>query len=243
MQQGRGSVSFRKVLVVSQFFISITLIISSVIVYQQVHFTKGRSTGYNPDNLITLNASGDLTKNYNILKYDLLRTGYIESMAKASSSMSWVNNDFTHFSWEGKDAGSNVSINVTMTDWDYEKTAGIELIAGRSFDPKYSTDSAAVMLNEAALKLINYQNPIGKTMKLSDQTLTIIGVTKNVLMQNPFENVKPCVILFNGDNVNAILIRMKKNADLNKALKAIQPIVDRYNPSLPFEYHFADQEF
>ncbi|TLU96993.1 ABC transporter permease [Dyadobacter luticola] len=243
LQQGNAPVNLRKVLVVSQFFISIALIISAVVVYQQVNFAKSRSIGYNPDNLITLDASSDLVKNYNALKYDLLKTGHIESVAKASSSMTWINNDFTHFSWEGKDLGSNVSINVVMTDWDYEKTAGLEFIAGRSFDRRYSTDSAAVILNEAALKLINYKDPIGKTMKLGDQVLTIIGVTRNVLMQNPFGTVKPGVILFNGKNVNAILIRLKDHENLSKTLAAIQPIADKYNPSIPFEYHFADQEF
>ncbi|MCF0064096.1 ABC transporter permease [Dyadobacter chenwenxiniae] len=243
LQQGNAPVNFRKVLVVSQFFISIALIIASVIVYQQVNFAKSRSIGYNPNNLITLDASSDLIKNYNALKYDLLKTGHIEAVAKASSSMTWINNDFTHFSWEGKDPGNNVSINVVMTDWDYEKTTGLEFIAGRSFDKRYSTDSAAVILNEAALKLINYEDPIGKTMKLGDQVLTIIGVTKNVLMQNPFGAVKPGVILFNGNNVNALLIRLKDQQNLSKALAAIQPIVDKYNPSVPFEYHFADQAF
>ncbi|WP_171038015.1 ABC transporter permease [Dyadobacter luticola] len=243
LQQGTGAVSLRKVLVVSQFFISIALIIGSVVVYQQVQFAKSRSIGYNPDNLITLDASSDLVKNYNALKYDLLKTGHIEAVAKASSSMTWVNNDFTHFSWEGKDPSSNVSLNVVMTDWDYEKATKLEFIAGRPFDRRYGTDSTAVILNEAALKLINYKNPVGKTMKLGDQVLTIIGVTKNVLMQNPFGMVKPGVILFNGNNVNALLIRLKDPQNLSKALAEIQPIIDKYNPSVPFEYHFADQEF
>ncbi|OJV19370.1 MAG: hypothetical protein BGO21_07695 [Dyadobacter sp. 50-39] len=243
LQLGNAPVTLRKVLVVSQFFISIALIIAAVIVYQQVTFAKSRSIGYNPDKLITLDASSDLVNNYNALKEDLLKTGQVEAVAKASSSMTWVNNDFTHFSWEGKDPGNNLSINVVMTDWDYDQAAGLEFIAGQYFDKRYSTDSNAVILNQAALTLINYQNPIGKTIKLGDQTLTIIGVTKNVLMQNPFASVKPGVILFSGTNVNALIIRLKSHADVAKALTAIQPVVDRYNPSAPFEYHFADQEF
>jgi putative ABC transport system permease protein len=243
LQQGKGSVNLRKVLVVSQFVISIGLIIGTVVVFQQINHVRGRSLGYDPNNLITLDASQDLAKNFDALKYDLLNTGYISSVAKASSAMTWVNNDFTHFSWDGKDPATNVSINVVMTDWDYEKTAGLQFIAGRPFDTRYRTDSSAVILNESALKLIGYKDPIGKTMKLGDQVLTIIGVTKNVLMQNPFNMVKPGVILFNGTNINAVLIRLKNRADLPKALAAIRPVVDKYNPSLPFTYRFADEEF
>lgn len=243
LQQGNAPVTLRKVLVVSQFFISIALIIGAVVVYQQVTFAKNRTIGYDPDKLITLDASSDLVKNYNALKDDLLKTGQVEAVAKASSSMTWVSNDFTHFSWEGKDPGNNVSVNVVMTDWDYDQAAGLEFIAGRYFDKRYSTDSNAVILNEAALTLINYQNPVGKTIKLGDQTLTIIGVTKNVLMQNPFAAVKPGVILFSGTNVNALMVRLKSHANVARALAAIHPVVDRYNPSAPFQYHFADQEF
>jgi putative ABC transport system permease protein len=243
LQQGTSTVNFRKTLVVTQFFISIMLIIGTVVIFQQITHVRNRSMGYNPDNLITLDANEDLVKNYNALKYDLLNTGYIASVTKASSAMTWINNDFTHFSWEGKDPGNNVSINVVMTDWDYEKATGLQFIAGRAFDKRYATDSSAIILNESALKLIGYKDPIGKTMKLGDQVLTIIGVTKNVLMQNPFNLVKPGVILFNGGNVNAMMIRLKDQTDLPKAIAAIQPIVDKYNPSLPFEYHFADEEF
>lgn len=243
LQQGSGTVTFRKTLVVSQFFISIMLIIGTVIIFQQINHVRNRSIGYNPDNLITLEVSEDLIKNYDALKYDLLNTGYTASVAKASSAMTWVNNDFTHFSWEGKDPASSVSINVVMTDWDYDKATGLQFIAGRAFDKRYATDSTAVILNESALKLIGYKDPIGKTIKLGDQVLTIIGVTKNVLMQNPFNLVKPGVILFNGGNANAILIRLKDQIDLPKAIEAMRPIVDKYNPSLPFEYRFADQEF
>jgi putative ABC transport system permease protein len=241
--QGNGTVNFRRALVVSQFFISLALIFGTVVIFQQINFVRSRSIGYNPDNLITLEASEDLVKNFNALKYDLLKSGRIAAVAKASSSMTWINNDFTHFSWEGKDPGSSVSINVVMTDWDYEKAAGLEFIAGRPFDRRHSTDSSAVILNESALKLINYKNPVGKTIKLGEQVLTIIGVTKDVLMQNPFSTVKPGVILFNGNSVNALLIRLNDGTDLPGALAAVQSVVDKYNPSLPFEYHFADEEF
>lgn len=241
--QSRSSVNLRKVLVVSQFVISIGLIISTVVVFQQIHHAKTRSVGYNPDNLITLDASQDIVKNYNALKRDLLNSGYVETVAKSSSAMTWINNDFTHFSWDGKDPNSDVSINVVMTDWDYEKAAGLEFIAGRPFDPAYKTDSNGVILNESAAKLIGYKDPIGRTMRLGDQQLTIVGITKNVLMQDPFKQVAPGVILFNGNNANVVLVRLKPDADLNKSLAAMQPIVDKYNPSLPFAYHFADEEF
>jgi putative ABC transport system permease protein len=243
IKQGKDAVSFRKILVVSQFVISMALIISAVIVFQQINYAKNRPVGYNPDNLITLDVSQDLLKNYNALKRDLLNTGDIEAVAKASSAMNWVANDFGHFSWKGKDPNADIFIKTVMTDWDYEKTAGLKFIAGRPFSREFKTDSNAVILNEAAVSLIGYKDPVGKTMKLGDRVLTIAGVIKNVLMEDPFKPVPPGIILFSTDNVNSILIRLKDRSDLKRSLAAVKPIVEKYNPALPFEYHFADEDF
>jgi putative ABC transport system permease protein len=241
--QEKSTVNLRKILVVSQFVVSISLIISTVVVFQQIDHARTRSVGYNPDNLVTLNANQDLIKNYNALKHELINSGYVSSMTKSSSGMTWVNNDFTHFSWEGKDPTLDLSINVVMTEWDYDKTVGLEFTAGRSFDRQYKTDSNSIILNESALKLIGYKDPIGKTMKLGSQPLTIIGITKNVLMQDPFKTVPPGVILFDGDNVTTMLIRLKNGVDLHKSIAAIQSITNKFNPSYPFEYRFVDEDF
>jgi ABC-type antimicrobial peptide transport system permease subunit len=243
IQQRGKAINLRKILVVGQFTVSIALVISTIIVLQQISHAKSRSMGYRPDNLITLDGSADLKKNYQALKHELLSTGNIEAVAKASSAMNYVSNDFTHFKWEGKDPATNMSIDVVMTEWDYEKAAGLEFVAGRPFSMQYKTDSNAVILNEAAARLIGYKDPIGKTIQLGDKPLMIVGVTKNVLMRNPFKSVGPGVILFNAESVNAVLIRLKDNADLQKSLSAIQAITEKYNPSLPFEYRFADESF
>jgi putative ABC transport system permease protein len=243
IRQGKDSANLRKILVISQFTLSMGLIISTVIIFQQIGHAKTRPLGYSPDNLISLNATDDLRKNFPALKQDLLNTGLIEAVASSSSDMTWINNDFTQFHWTGQDPNKDVSIDVIMTEWDYDKTARLQFVAGRPFSREYKTDSNAVILNEAAIRLIGYKDPIGKTMRLGDQPLTIIGVIKNVVARNPFKPVGPCAILFNPNNVNAILIRLKDHADLKHSLAAMKLIVEKYNPAQPFEYFFEDEEF
>jgi ABC-type antimicrobial peptide transport system permease subunit len=243
ISQGRGAVIFRKVLVVSQFAISIGLIISTVIVFQQINHARNRSVGYNPDNLITIGASNDLQKNYAVLKQDLLTTGYIESVAKASSPMTGIYNSWSGFSWEGSDPNTMYVFDIVMTEFDYEKTVGLKFKEGRPFSREYKTDSTAVILNETALKRIGFKEPIGKTIKLDNDILTIVGVTEDVVMKDPFKPVSPTVILFNAENVSNFFLRLKPTADVQKVLAAIKPIVERYNPSLPFEYSFVDEDF
>jgi len=242
-RQGKGPAVFRSVLVVSQFSISIVLIISTMIVFQQVDHAKHRSLGYNPDNLISIEGSGDLAKHYAVLKQELLRSGYVASVARASSPMTEIYNRWSDFSWDGKDPDEDIALDAVMTEWDFEKTAGLKIKQGRAFSIDHAADSNAVILNEAAVKVIGYENPVGRTMKTGDREVTIIGVVEDVLMKNPYEPVDPAVILFNAEAANSILIRLKETSDLNKALASMQPIFEKYNPSLPFEYSFVNDDF
>jgi putative ABC transport system permease protein len=245
-KQGKEATTFRKVLVVFQFTISIVLIMSTVIVFQQINHARKRSIGYKPDNMINITASYDLALNYDVLKENLLNTGYFESVAKASQPMTAIYNQWSDFSWEGKDPAADIALDAILADYDFEKTVGLKFKQGRPFSRNYPTDSNAIVINEAALQLIGYKDPIGKTMKSGNQDKTIIGIVENMILTDPFKTVAPLAILFNHSKTNAvnnIFLRLKPNADIKKTLAAIQPIFDRYNPSLPFEYSFADEDF
>jgi ABC-type antimicrobial peptide transport system permease subunit len=241
--QGKGPAAFRKVLVVSQFAISIGLIIGTVIVFQQVQHAKSRSIGYDPNNLINVEASDDLAKNFPVLKQELLTTGYFDAVARASQPLTAIYNSWSDFSWEGKAPDEDIALDCIMTEWDFDKAAGLKFKQGRAFSRAYSTDSNAIILNETALKLIGYKDPIGKPMKLGGRPLTIVGVVEDVVLTDPFRPVGPLAIIFDPGTVNNIYLRLKPTSDLKQTLAAIQPIFDKYNPSLPFEYSFADEDF
>lgn len=243
LRQGITAVLLRKGLVVFQFTISIALIVSTVIVFQQINHARDRHLGYNPDNLITIAGSSDLNKNYEVWKNDLLSSGYVESIARASSSMTEVNNSWSDFSWEGKVANAVTSFDAILTDWDYEKTAGLKILKGRGFSREYKTDSNAILINEAAANLIGYKEPLGRIVKRGNNSLTIIGVVQNVVMRDPFKPVSPAIILLNGNNASNMLLRLTPSTDIAKALAVIRPITEKYNPALPFEYKFVDEEF
>jgi ABC-type antimicrobial peptide transport system permease subunit len=245
-KQGSGPALFRKVLVVSQFTIAAALIMSTLIVFRQIEHARQRAIGYNPNNMINITASHDLAVNYEALKQEVLNSGYFVSVAKASQPLTAVYNQWSDFSWEGKDPTADLALDAILADWDFEKTAGLQFKQGRAFSKTFPTDSNGIILNEAALQLIGYKDPIGKTMKSGDQVKTIIGIVENVVLTDPFKSVGPLAIIFNKsktDAVNNIFLRLQPTADLKKALAAIKPVFDKYNPSLPFEYSFADEEF
>jgi putative ABC transport system permease protein len=233
----------RRVLVVTQFTFSIALIISTVIVFRQVQHAKDRPLGYTPDNLIQVSMTSDTRKNDKALRQDLLNTGLVESISGSSSPMTGIWNVWGDFSWLGKDPNKAINFTAVSTDYDYEKTAGLKIKQGRAFSRDFPTDSNGVILNEAAVRVIGFKNPVGEHMKLSNQDLTVIGVVENVVMDDPFKPVSQEAIIFKPSNENFLLLRLKKNADIRRALAVIQPVFDKYNPAYPFEYQFEDEEF
>jgi len=233
----------RKILVVTQFSFSIALIIGTAVVFQQIQHAKNRPLGYNAKNLVSIHLTDDLKKDYDVLKQELLATGYVEGVSKASSPMTGVWNQWDAFSWEGMDADSRPLFSAIMVDYDYDIASGITIKEGRFFSKDFSTDSSAVVINQAAAEVIGFKNPLESTIKFDNETMKIIGVTENVVAQNPFRPVLPAVLLLRNYFISQGLIRIRQDADLKAALAAIQPIVEKHNPSFPFDYKFVDEVF
>lgn len=245
IQIGKAAALPRKVLVVLQFSCSIALIISTVIVYQQIQYAKNRPTGYSADRLMMTDMSGDLETNYNALKNDLLASGVVESVASASSP---ITNVYSHMSldkWPGKNPGDeSVNIAAISVSDTYFKTLGIKFKEGHDFSSNWGADTLNVVLNEAAVKRIGLKNPINQLVSWngSNSPCRIIGVVKDALMESPFTPVEPTV--FNhGRGGNNTMYRLTRNANTHDAIQKITKIFDTYNPAYPYIYQFVDDEY
>lgn len=241
---GRSASLPRKVLVVMQFSCSVVLIISTIIVYQQIQYAKNRPTGYSAARLMMTDMSGDLEKNYSALKNDLLASGLVESVASASSP---VTNIYSHSgvdNWPGKNAGeTGINVGAISISPNYFKTMGMTMKEGRDFSPEWASDTTNVIINEAAVKRMGLKDPINKMITYSFMgRVHIIGVVKDALMESPFTPVQPAV--FNhGRGGNNIMYRLAANVNMQDAIKKIRKIFDTYNPAYPYIYQFVDVEY
>ncbi|WEA02241.1 ABC transporter permease [Mucilaginibacter sp. SJ] len=241
---GRSASLPRKVLVVMQFSCSVALIISTLIVYQQIQYAKNRPNGYSSTRLMMTDMSGDLEKNYSALKNDLLASGLVESVASASSP---VTNIYSHSgvdNWPGKNAGeTGINVGAISISPNYFKTMGMTMKEGRDFSPEWASDTTNVIINEAAVKRMGLKDPINKVINYSFMgRVHIIGVVKDALMESPFTPVQPAV--FNhGRGGNNIMYRLAPNVNMQDAIKKIGKIFDTYNPAYPYIYQFVDEEY
>ena len=239
---GKKAILPRRILVVSQFMITTLLISATIIVYQQIQHVKNRDTGYNPDNLLMVPASPDVNKNYTIIKNELLKTGMINSVTRTFSPITEVWWKSPSPDWEGKPADANIIVTGFSTDVDFAKTTGVKMLQGKDFSGLPS-DSSSLLLNKAAVDIMGLKNPIGLQMRYGGKNFTVTGITSNVVMESPYKAVEPMMIFYQPDNLNILDIRLNQSAQLQNALKSIETIFKTYNPSVPFEYQFADQEF
>lgn len=241
---GRFAAVPRRVLVVLQFAVSITMIIGTVIVFRQIQYTKNRPIGYNNNGLVAIPTINDnIHKHFDAVKSELTRTGAIQSMAETASPTTETWSSSSGFDWKGKDPNLSVDFPRVDVSYDYGQTIGWEITAGRDFSRQFATDSSALILNEAAVKFMGLQNPIGETVRWFGDPYTVIGVVKDVIMQNPYAPVRPTVFNLYQGNQNFVILRIDPSANGHTAIAEIGKTFRKFNPEQPFEYQFADDEY
>lgn len=239
-----GVIAPRKVLVVVQFAVSVSLIIGTMIVYQQIQYAKNRPIGYDRSGLIYLPMNTpELQQDYNRLRADLLETGAVEDMAESLGPITAVWSNTYEFEWPGKDPNYKPIIGRVGVTHDFGKTVGFQIAAGRDFSRAYSTDSSGVILNEAAVKTMGLKKPIGHTVSHNGRTYQVVGVCKDMLMQSPYEPVLPTIFILNYNLVSTITIRLKPTLTTADALNQVAAVFKNHNPNAPFDYKFVDDTF
>jgi len=147
-------------------------------------------------------------------------------------------------SWQGKDPGMRISFDRSTTDGNLAKTMGIRFVAGRDIDIKnYPTDSTACVVNESAVKLMKFKNPIGQLIFDDPVSWHIVGVIKDFILTSPYEPTRP--IIFKGPKYGRNVMNIKFSSDrtMDRNIATAEEIFRKYNPSYPFEYHFIDEEY
>ena len=234
----------RKVLVVLQFAAAIILITASIIVTQQLKKVQDRQAGYSKNNLVYSMMEGDVEKNYMLIKEELLASGTTTSVTKTSAPITegWSNS--WGFEWQGKSQDDKTIVNRFSADDAIIETTGLQLIAGRDFDlNQYPTDSTAAIINEAAVKLMNFDEPIGQIIKDNGIDWHVIGVTKDFVLKSPFQKVEPLVIEGAKGFFNVIHIKFNQDAKTKESLAGAEAVFKKYNPEYPFNYEFVDEAY
>ncbi len=239
----------RKVLVVLQFTVSITLIIGTVVVYKQILHAKNRPIGYNRQGLVTmLVTTRDIHTHFDAALDDLVKRGSVTSMAESAAPPTEVFSANVGFNWKGKDPGLHSEFATIGISHDFGKTVGWDFIAGRDFTKSISSDSAGFVVNEAAMKFMGLaktglHDAIGETVTLDGRQFKIIGVIRDMIMESPYDPVKKSIFFIHPKGGRFITARLNPDANASSALKNIEAVFKKYSPDSPFNYQFVDEEY
>ena len=238
-----SAILFRKVLVVFQFVLSIILITGTIIVSQQVNYIQKINLGYDRENLVYIPLEGDLRKQYTLFKQQAENSPGIKQVTRISELPTSIGSGTVGVEWDGKNPNVLPQFTNAAIGYDFIKTMNLKLIAGRDLSKDFASDSAGYLVNEEALKIIKYKDPVGKPLTFWGRKGRITGVLKDFHFASLHDPIKPLILrLGEADDWGNILVRTEAGKT-KQALASLEKLYKQLNPEFPFTYSFADEEY
>jgi putative ABC transport system permease protein len=228
---------------VFQFFLSVILIVSVLVIYKQIGFVQSKNLGYKKDNLIQFPIEGKVSENKETFLQELRRLPGVVNASSIGHSMLGRNNNTSGLQWEGKNPEDLILFENIGVNHGLLETLGVELAQGRFFSPDSPSDTSKIIFNEAGIRVMNLKDPIGQKIKLWDRyDMEIVGVVKDFHFQSLHETVNPLFFRLVPDNTWNIMVRLEGGKE-KQALDGITAFYKNYNPGFSLEYKFQDQEY
>ncbi|HTF21807.1 MAG TPA: ABC transporter permease [Chryseolinea sp.] len=240
---GRGALWFRKGLVVFQFVLSIMLIVGTIVISRQVRYVQGAHLGYDRENLVYIPLEGDLSAKYNVFKEQGLSVQGVKAISRITNNPTVIPNLTGGVMWEGKDPNSFVQFSQSAIDYDFISTMKMDLKLGRDFSRAFKSDSVGYIVNETAVALMNYEDPVGMPFTLWGMPGTIVGVVKDFHFSSLHDHIRPIVLRLNESIETGWVLVRTEPGKTQAALAGLQNIANEINPQFPFTYKFSDEEY
>jgi ABC-type antimicrobial peptide transport system permease subunit len=229
-----------------QFAFAVMLIASTLVIHRQIHYAQSRITGYDHSRLVSFMITDRSRPHRDLIRRALLETGIAESVSINFASMTESESKFAdNFRWRGKDPNNRIIIERNYTESDWAKTTGIQIIQGRDIDIRtFPTDSTAMLLNETAVKIMGFDDPIGEIVYEWNTPYHVVGVVKDFVLESPFDPIRPMAIggPINGwfNNIN---VKLNAHGSLAEKIGQIEAIYRKYAYGDPLLYHIVDEVY
>jgi putative ABC transport system permease protein len=235
----------RKILVLVQFSIAIALIASTGIVMDQMRYIRNKDLGYDTEQLVYLHLkTNESRKKVQIIKTELLKNANILNVSATSGLTGGSGSQGTMTSINNNEE-QKMMMRYSYVDFDYLSTMGMDLIAGRDFSRKISSDTiSSVMVNESAVREFGWDNPIGKEFKgdEGEPNYNVIGVVKDYHFYSLRQRIEPLIMFVNPRRLFYVVLRIN-TSDIPSTLNYIEKTWNNHLPGHPFDYAFLDEYF
>ncbi len=240
---GGSGASVRKTLVVFQFSLSVILIICALVVYQQIEYMRKKELGFDKDNVFYIRASDNLIKNYASFKQQLVNYPGILSVTRAAVEPMNIQSglELGDDGWRGKEKEDNVAFQWLKCDHDFLSAFNFDFVAGRNFSMEFPADSNNFVINEEAARQMNFDSPVGETLKVIRKG-TIIGVVKDFHSAGLDQPIQPVIISMSPDESNQFFIHYE-SGKLTETMEYATKVYKKIEPDFPMEYTFLNDTF
>jgi len=241
LKAGMKGGTLRKILVVVQFSLSVFLVLGTVTIYRQVHFLQERDVGYDREHVVIFGISGQIIQNRDTIKTMLLSNPGIQHVTLVDiAPYRWQSNaGVGDVHWEGK-TNQQVKMVMTSVDYDFLDTFGLEMAEGRFFSKEYSTDATeSFVVNQAAVKAMEMDDPIGKELRVWDYKRKIIGVVKDYHFESLHKPIIPMAMRIDPRWYQQACVRISPHR-VRDTLAFLEKKWKEGHPRYPFEYQFLD---
>lgn len=243
MKGSLGELWARKGLVVFQFFLSVVLIVSVLVIYKQIQFVQTANLGYNKDHLIQFPMEGRVKTNLRTFLSEVKRIPGVVNASSTSHGLLGRNNNTSGLAWEGKNPADRILFENVTVNHGLPETLGLELVEGRFFSEEHGNDTAKIIFNETAIRIMNLKNPIGQKIRLWDRyDREIIGVVKDFHFQSLHDAVNPLFFVLNPEHNWTIMLRLEGGKE-KQTLSALTEFYKTFNPGFTFDFRFQDEEY
>ena len=236
-----GEILARKGLVIFQFTLSIILIIATGVVYNQIRYTQNKDLGFNKENLMYFSAEGDFSKNQQLFTDEVRKLPGVISTSGSNHKLKGSASSTGNVLWDGKAEGALINFEILRTNYDFIETTGIQLEEGRNFSRDFATDTARILINEAAVRVMGLEDPVGKKISVWDEEWEIAGVVKDFHFRSIHAPIDPLIMMLQPGISWTYWIRLDQ-ANLFETVAAIEEVYKKHNPEFPFDWHFLDEE-
>ncbi|MGB2765276.1 MAG: ABC transporter permease [Candidatus Aminicenantaceae bacterium] len=237
---GTRSAFFRKALVVLQFALSIVFIAGTLIIGSQLRYIQSRSLGFDKEAVMHFRLRGSLRQSFEAFKTELLQLSGIENVTSASNIPTYTVHSTSAFRWEGMTSEDKILVHHNAVDYDFIKTFGMEIVDGRDFSKEFLSDKDAYIVNETAVRLMRYEEPVGKMLQLWNYKGAIIGVVKDYHYKSLHTEIEPLLLRIDPQRNRYVFVKVRTES-INNNIQAVRRVYSKHCPEYPFEFGFLDE--
>jgi hypothetical protein len=242
LRQEGQVVSIRKALVVFQFCLTIVLVTCTIVVQRQMIFIHEKELGFDRENLVLVNLEGELARHRRTVADESLRLPGIRAATVSTTSPLVGGNTTVAVEWPGKVPGEKILFTQMGVGYDYTKTMGITMTAGRDFSRSFPSDSGSFIINEEAARLMNMHDPVGTILTFWNTPGPIIGVMKDYHISSLHNVIQPVILHLNPQWANHLIVRTQAG-QAGVPIESLRALTARLNPGYSFEYTFIEEMF